>query len=573
MRVWSGAALLVTVALLLICDGGEAYNPLHIEGQGGFWNQIVVGKDKAYSDRIGGLTVKGKVPLVTFIDRETPLEYAKRWDMTAENKKLTIHRAHPGLKLFSVDGMGNAIFKGKMKIDGVLRVKNLELYGLASNSVTEEQSTLKIGTNLTASMKLGNYKQTAYIQTEKEVHLAFNPAATKVEMGTTMLGESTPKHTVDVKEDMYVAAKLKMGKMGRTTLEANQLTFAFGGGWTSTDTAWISSLKTKPVQMGGGVFGTRLGVGTDIAEADIAPGKKKEGFRLEVHNGHFVVTRKIGKFLKGLTTYMMPEGGHMKAYDYSRKALQKWRITGTKILLNPGQKSDGRVCIGCEKPEHHLQSEGNMYVNGNVFVNKHLHVKGHMHIDKIITPQVFIHSAIETPKYGRGVMIGNDLPNKWKTTTNMRMGYTETYAWIQSHKEVPLVINPIGGATCIACKAPKKHMELQIGGHALVDGEVFVATLKKKTPAPTPVPTAAAPAEEESEQLREGEESQDEALSLEEAKDVLENEMGAVELNVMSAWSSAAKIMQNNHRKIQDRNSQIQQNENAIRALERQLSL
>lgn len=571
MRVWSSAALAVAATLLLsMCEEGNAYNPLHVEGQGGFWNQIVVGKDKAYNDRVGGLTVKGKQPVATLVDRETPMDYGKRWDVTAENKKLSIYRSHPNLKLFSLDGLGNAIFKGKMKIDGVLRVKNLELYGLGSDTVSDDQATLKIGTNLTASMKLGNYKQTAYIQTEKDAHLAINPAATKVEMGTTMLGEAAPKHTVDVQEDMYVANRIKLGKMGRTTLEANQLTFAFGGGWTSTDPGWISSLKTKPVQMGGGVFGTRLGIGTDIAEADIAAGKKKEGFRLEVHNGHFVVTRKIGKFLKGLTTYMMPEGGHMKAYDYSRKQLQKWRITGTKILLNPGQKSDGRVCIGCEKPEHHLQSEGNMYVNGNVFVNKHLHVKGHMHIDKIITPQVFIHSAIETPKYGRGIMIGNDLPNKWKTTTNMRMGYTQTYGWIQSHKEVPMVINPIGGATCIACKIPRKHMELQVGGHAKVDGEVFVATLKKKTKAPTPVPTTAPPAAEEL--LEEGE-GGDEDVSVQEAKSILDNEMRSAELNVMSAWSSAAKIMQDNHKRIQDRHSQIQQNENAIRSLERQLSL
>merc|ERR1711924_583160 len=105
--------------------------------------------------------------------------------------------------------------------------------------------------------------------------------------------------------------------------------------------------------------------------------------------------------------------------------LQKWRITGTKILLNPSQKGDGRVCVGCDKPEHHLQSEGNMYVNGNVFVNMHLHVKGHMHIDKIITPHVVIHSRAETPQYGRGIMIGNDLPNKWKTKTNMRIGYNK----------------------------------------------------------------------------------------------------------------------------------------------------
>jgi len=203
-----------------------------------------------------------------------------------------------------------------------------------------------------------------------------------------------------------------------------------------------------------------------------------------------------------------------------------------------------------------------MYVNGNVFVNMHLHVKGNMHIDKIITPRVLIHSRAETPQYGRGIMIGNDLPNKYKTKTNMRIGYTKEYAWIQSHKEVPLVINPIGGATCIGCTKPKKKVELQVGGNAYVGGELYVATLKKKKKKKKKV--VKKPSEDE-------EGFEDEDLSLAQAKTFFEQEMGATELNVMSAWSSAAKIAQENHKRILDRQVQIQSNEAAIQALERRV--
>lgn len=541
------------LCLVLLVVAGQAYTPLHVEGQGGFWNQIVIGKDKAYSERVGGLTIKGPRPVVSLIDRESPAEFAKRWDITASGSQLQVWRGMQK-KMMSLDSVGNAIFKGKMKVDGVLRVKNLGLEGEKANA-EDGTFTLKIGTETTSSMRLGSSDKGAWVQSDKGEHLVLNPhpEGDKAKYGVTMFSDDTPKHTVDVKDDIFVQSALRLGKMGKTMLESNKLTFAMGGGWTSTDPGWISSLKTKPVQFGGAVFGTRLGIGTEV---------KDPTFRLEVHNGHFVVTSKIGKFLKGLTTYVMPEGCHVKAYDYTRKQLQKWRISGTKILLNPGQKSDGRVCIGCERPEHHMQSEGNMYVNGNVFVNKHLHVKGHMHIDKIITPRVFIHSRVETPQYGRGIMIGNDLPNKWKTKTNMRMGYTEKYAWVQSHKEVPLVINPIGGATCIGCKTPSKHIELEIGGNAFVDGELYVATLKKKKPtkAPTPAPAP------DTEML-------DDSFSLEEANSLLEKEMGAVELNVVSALSSATKVVQHNHKRILDRQAQIRQNEAAIQALERHLAM
>merc|ERR1712166_984609 len=116
-----------------------------------------------------------------------------------------------------------------------------------------------------------------------------------------------------------------------------------------------------------------------------------------------------------------------------------------------------------------------------------------MHTDKVITPQVFIHSQPETPQQGRGLMIGNDLDNKHSTKTNMRIGYnTENkkgYGWIQSHPlvDVPVVVNPLGGSTCIACtefdtdKAGNTlDVELQVSGDTLIDGEIYVATLKNK---------------------------------------------------------------------------------------------
>merc|ERR1711981_543218 len=554
MRAIAGGALLCLSALVLLLDeGAAAHTPLQVEGQGGFWNQVVIGQDKAYHERIGGVTIAGKRPIASFVDRETPQMFNKRWDLGSSGGRLIVTRSNRR-QMVSVDRGGSAIFRGRMKVDGVLRVQNLALHGAKQKA--SDGHTLKLGTPQTSSMRFGQTRKHSWIQSDKSEHLVINPRlkGKKAALGVSVFSQAAPKHVLDVKGDMWVGTSVKLGASGKTRLTTDKLAFAMGGGWTSSDPKWISSLKSKPVHFNGAVFGTRLGVGTEV--------KRKE-FRLQVHNGHFVVTAKVGKFLKGLTTYMMPRGAHVKAYDYTRKKLQKWRITGTKILLNPSQKGDGRVCVGCDKPEHHLQSEGNMYVNGNVFVNMHLHVKGHMHIDKIITPHVVIHLRAETPQYGRGIMIGNDLPNKWKTKTNMRIGYNKDYAWVQSHKEVPLVVNPIGGSTCITCKRPKKKIELQVGGHGYVNGELYVATLKKKKKKGKK--GAKTGGKEEQEAMS--------ALSLAEAKTVLEKELGAEELNVVSAWGSAAKIVQENHKSILKRKSQIADNEVAIRSLERQIMM
>lgn len=560
-------AALLFVGLCAFCavDGGEAFTPLRVDGQGGFWNQVVVGKDQAYPDRIGGLSLLGSKPVASFVDRETPMEFDKRWDLISERSQLNVYRGM-SKKMMSLDSTGNAIFGGKMKVDGVLRVKNLALEGVAgaAKDANLAAASLGIGTDLTSNMALGADDKVGWVQSNKGENLVFNPRVSKddVKHATTFFSEDAPKHTVDVRGDLFVQNSLKLGVNGGTHLKANELKFALGGGWTSTDASWISSLKTKPVQFGGAVFGTRLGVGAEVKNLD---------WRLQVHNGHFVVSGKVGELLKGLTTYITPAGAHVKAYDYTRKEEQKWRITGTKILLNPDQAEDGRVCIGCENPEHHLQSEGNMYVNGNVFVNKHLHVKGNMHIDKIITPKVFIHSKAETPEYGRGIMIGNDLENKWKTKTNMRIGYTKEYGWLQSHSEVPLVLNGIGGATCIGCEVPAKDIEVHVGGDGYVSGELFVATLKKKVPKKTEeaaAETAASPAR----RLLTVDDTQDTSLSVAEAKKGLKRELQNEHLDVMSAWASATKIIQDNHARISKRATKILQNEGAIAALERQVA-
>jgi len=286
-----------------------------------------------------------------------------------------------------------------------------------------------------------------------------------------------------------------------------------------------------------------------------------------VHDGHFVVTKHVAKFLKGVTTYVMPSAAFIKAYDYTRKKLQKLRITGTKVLINPGQKTDGRTCIGCSNPEHHLQSEGNKYVNGNVYVNKNLHVSGHMHIDKVITPRVFIHSRAETPEYGRGLMIGNDLPNKYKTKTNMRIGYNKGYGWIQSHKEVPLVINPIGGKTIIGGKTLEKpDVELQVEGHAMVDGELYVATLKKKT--------------KKAKTAKEDNAPKDALVLLDESmtssvrgemKRVLKNHDKLEHIDVVEAWASATRLIKDNKKKMQAHRAAILENARIIHSLEAKL--
>merc|ERR1719178_76225 len=78
-------------------------------------------------------------------------------------------------------------------------------------------------------------------------------------------------------------------------------------------------------------------------------------------------------------------------------------------------------------------------------------------------------------------MIGNDLKNEYGTVTNMRLGYNKGYGWIQSHLAVPVAVNPIGGGTCISCtELSREDVELEVNGDALIDGELYIATLPSK---------------------------------------------------------------------------------------------
>lgn len=241
------------------------------------------------------------------------------------------------------------------------------------------------------------------------------------------------------------------------------------------------------------------------------------------------------------------------------------RITGTRILINPGQTTDGKTCIGCKNPEHHLQTKGDAYVDGNVLVNKNLHVTGNMHIDKVITPKVFIHSRAETPDYGRGLMIGNDLKNEYGTVTNMRLGYNKGYGWIQSHLAVPVAVNPIGGGTCISCsELSREDVELEVNGEALIDGELYVATLPLKE-----------------KKKAEDDDTQDEGVtpdlnllqesetdSTVQAKSTLEQELGSEHIDLVHAWASTTKIIKSNSKLLLAQRKEIEANAEIIRRLE-----
>merc|ERR1711981_603703 len=111
MRAIAGGALLCLSALVLLLDeGAAAHTPLQVEGQGGFWNQVVIGQDKAYHERIGGVTIAGKRPIASFVDRETPQMFNKRWDLGSSGGRLIVTRSNRR-QMVSVDRGGSAIFR------------------------------------------------------------------------------------------------------------------------------------------------------------------------------------------------------------------------------------------------------------------------------------------------------------------------------------------------------------------------------------------------------------------------------------------------------------------------------
>merc|ERR1711918_64888 len=166
------------------------------------------------------------------------------------------------------------------------------------------------------------------------------------------------------------------------------------------------------------------------------------------------------------------------------------------------------------------------------------------------TPRVFIHSRAETPEYGRG----------------LRIGYNKGYGWIQSHKEVPMVVNPIGGKTIIGGKKlEKSDVELQVEGHAMVDGELYVATLKKKKKKPKKK-------EEETEDALVLLQESLSSSSRHEMKRILKNENKLEHIDLVESWASATRLIKDNRNKMQAHRAKILENAKVIRSLEAKLA-
>jgi len=541
---WVGLGWLV--ALVVLSEHGDAAIPLKAEGQAGFWNQLVVGGSQAYPDRIGGLTIKSNAPKASLVDRESPQSYGSRWDIIMLGKRLAFVRGggEKPRETLTVDSNGHATINGNVKIDGALRAREVVLEG----ALGQKAQTFVLGQEKTAKFRVGNDAKFGYIQSDYG-NLAINPNSAKnlTTAGVVGFSSDVPKTHLDVHAEAWLDKHLKLGQKGDTEVSSTAIKFGRGGGWEPSGKTDLGTVGKRPVHFdGGAVFGDRLGFGIE--------GNTK--FRAQVHDGHFVVSNDVERSLRGVATFVTPSASFIKAYDYTNKKAQNLRITGSKILINPGHGTNSKTCIGCKNPEYHLQTKGNAYVDGNVLVNKNLHVAGNMHIDKVITPKVFVHSRAETPDYGRGLMIGNDLKNEYGTVTNMRLGYNKGYGWIQSHQAVPIAINPIGGGTCISCsELSREDVEVEVNGDALIDGELYVATL------PT---TGRATTDEDYLNLLQ----ESETMTPEQEKASLEQELGSEHMDLVSTWASTTKIIKSNRKLLLARRKEIEANDEIIRRLE-----
>merc|ERR1712188_48190 len=107
----------------------------------------------------------------------------------------------------------------------------------------------------------------------------------------------------------------------------------------------------------------------------------------------------------------------------------------------------------------------------------------------------------------------------------------------------------------------KKDVELQVQGHALIDGELYVATLKKKKKTKE---AEKANVEGASVLLQESTSS----VTMEHVRNALRNEGKVGHTDLVNAWAVAAKMIKQNSEKMRLHRQAILENTKVIRNLE-----
>ncbi|QNI71028.1 hypothetical protein [Cyanobium sp. NS01] len=127
-------------------------------------------------------------------------------------------------------------------------------------------------------------------------------------------------------------------------------------------------------------------------------------------------------------------------------------ITGALTVQSSLMVND-KIGINTTDPKHQLDVHGSASITGALTVQSSLMV------NETVTAKKLRLTEYSTDAHGRALVIGET------EKTNLRLGATRTYAWIQSHGRSVLALNPIMNNVGINTTDPKHALDVSGSGH------------------------------------------------------------------------------------------------------------
>lgn len=439
-----------------------------IYGSASFKSGISVGSH-SHAPKAGGaaVTLAGEQAELSLHDRAADsFQQHTRWSFYASKGDLRTHR-------FGNDGglwlnLEKSRVLKDLNVEGVVESPTLELKGKGNvqpDSNGNDEIVL-IGQPEEKHLKLGYDEGYAWIQSAK-AHLALNPGRNQVCIGTEV---ARKKFTVDGGH-MRVGGKLYTGG---AYFSSNKFELAKGGGWAEPDSAFISTTTSSVTvkTAGAGFIQGSVGIGAVPAFPT---------FKLQVNGAAVTVGDQTGQ--RQLTISQLKEGGSLRSWNVDTKKHENLLIRGAPVLIQP---HSGVVLFGTtvRKKDMQMHVKGNLYIHGHMYALKNLHVRDHAVLKHLLVPSLSLKGQPQGAD-GDTLVLGHMTKTKGADKagavggSNLRLGFHEDYAWIQSHGKDeglhrPLALNPLGNVVSVGSTSPDLKSSFYAKGNGYVLGTLFV---------------------------------------------------------------------------------------------------
>ena len=382
---------------------------------------------------------------------------------------------------------GNVGITGDLIIQSKQSLMDVERLHLTATGVSETGFVLRVGSAAGGpSISAGASSKSAWIQASSPGFLVINAKEGNVGIATT-----TPLDKLHVNGDALFQ-KVYLGNE-KSTFAENRLTFEGGSGWEMTDSKWLRVNENRGVKaLAGAYFGGKVGVNFDWQTT-------KSDDLMRLNDGKIAVTRTFGTDTKGVA-YFYDDSlseGRIEARDFTAKKFAGLTMEAEAVMFNPDGQNP--IAFGTREPKagYLVHIEGNNKIDGHIYVAKQMKIGDKAHVTNLHIPRLNIKDDKGTNAAGqepadnvKEFVIGEyrqvgKVYEMLEGGTNLRMGYSSEYCWIQMWPKGPagasLVLNAARNSVGFGTTRPLTNIpgsgsavKMHVDGNMLVTGNLIV---------------------------------------------------------------------------------------------------